>query len=111
MSIVDTITYRGCGVETPTTEATYSKRCSANLCNGSVYPPGRLKCHHCASSNCMAAPTAKPVPCLYHQEVDHCYTEWFSATLAYRGCISDSNHTVSQTARLCDYNGCNDAAA
>ncbi|BFF95905.1 variant-specific surface protein VSP4A1 [Drosophila madeirensis] len=108
MSIVDTITYRGCGSDTPTTGATYSKSCSSNLCNAGVYPPGRLKCHHCAGVDCVGAPGAKPKPCRYHHEEDQCYTEVLSATEAYRGCVSEGNHTVSSAAKLCEYNGCND---
>ncbi|EDW04077.1 uncharacterized protein LOC6561779 [Drosophila grimshawi] len=109
MSIVDSITYRGCGVETPTIGATYSKRCSTNLCNSGVYPPGRLKCHHCAGEDCVAAPAGRPLPCRQHQEEDHCYTEVSNATWAYRGCSSDSNHTAAATAQLCEINGCNGA--
>ncbi|XP_062123825.1 uncharacterized protein LOC133837159 [Drosophila sulfurigaster albostrigata] len=108
MSIVDSITYRGCGAETPTTQATYSKRCSSNLCNAGVYPPGRLKCHHCAGETCVSAPAGKPHPCLQHYEVDQCYTEVLNATWAYRGCSSDQNHTAAATAQLCDINGCNE---
>ncbi|KAH8377440.1 hypothetical protein KR093_005461, partial [Drosophila rubida] len=104
---VDGITYRGCGAETPTTQASYAKRCSTNLCNAGVYPPGRLKCHHCAGESCVTAPAGKPRPCLQHREEDHCYTEVISPTLAYRGCSSDQNHTASTTAQLCDVNGCN----
>ncbi|TDG47848.1 hypothetical protein AWZ03_005802 [Drosophila navojoa] len=109
MSIVDSITYRGCGAETPTTEATYAKRCSSNLCNTGVYPPGRLKCHHCAGESCVGAPAGKPRPCRYHHEEDQCYTEIVSSTMAYRGCRSDTNHTAAATAQLCEINGCNDA--
>ncbi|KAH8409607.1 hypothetical protein KR222_011161, partial [Zaprionus bogoriensis] len=109
MSIVASITYRGCGAETPTTQATYSKRCSSNLCNTGVYPPGRLKCHHCAGAECVAAPVGKPRPCRLHHEVDEdqCYTEIVNATYAYRGCKSDTNHTASGLAQLCEINGCN----
>ncbi|XP_064537460.1 uncharacterized protein LOC135427788 [Drosophila montana] len=109
MSIVDSITYRGCGAETPTTQASYSKSCSSNLCNAGVYPPGRLKCHQCAGESCVAAPAGKPRPCLYHREEDQCYTEIVSAALGYRGCSSDANHTAGSTAQLCEINGCNDA--
>ncbi|KAL7742148.1 hypothetical protein ACLKA6_018387 [Drosophila palustris] len=107
MSIVDSITYRGCGAETPTIDATYAKRCSLNLCNAGVYPPGRLKCHHCSGESCVAAPAGKPRPCRHHHEEDQCYTEVINATLAYRGCISDSNHTATNAAQLCEINGCN----
>ncbi|XP_034471705.1 uncharacterized protein LOC117779584 [Drosophila innubila] len=111
MSIVDSITYRGCGVETPTIGATYAKSCSSNLCNAGVYPPGRLKCHHCAGESCVAAPAGKPRPCRFHHEEDQCYTEVINAGLAYRGCISDSNHTASNAAQLCEINGCNEKQA
>ncbi|KAH8413398.1 hypothetical protein KR009_010770, partial [Drosophila setifemur] len=109
MSIVDSITYRGCGAETPTTGATYSKSCSSNLCNAGVYPPGRLKCHHCAGEECVAAPGGKPKPCRYHLEEDQCYTDVISSTEAYRGCVSEQNHTLSSAAQLCEINGCNEA--
>ncbi|XP_023031199.1 uncharacterized protein LOC6641773 [Drosophila willistoni] len=108
MSIVDSITYRGCGADTPTTGAAYSKSCATNLCNSGVYPPGRLKCHQCSpDESCVAAPLGKPRPCLYHQEEDECYTDILSTTEGYRGCKSDVNHTVTNTAVECDYNGCN----
>uniref|UniRef100_A0A6P4DY46 Uncharacterized protein LOC108038218 n=1 Tax=Drosophila rhopaloa TaxID=1041015 RepID=A0A6P4DY46_DRORH len=108
MSIVDSITYRGCGAETPTTGATYSKSCSSNLCNAGVYPPGRLKCHHCAGQDCVAAPGAKPKPCRNHLEEDQCYTDVISSSEAYRGCVSEQNHTLSSAAKLCEINGCNE---
>ncbi|KAH8285795.1 hypothetical protein KR018_008603, partial [Drosophila ironensis] len=108
MSIVDSITYRGCGADTPITGATYSKSCSSNLCNGGVYPPGRLKCHHCAGSDCVTAPAGKPKPCLYHLEEDQCYTDVASSSEAYRGCVSEHNHTLSSAAQVCDINGCNE---
>ncbi|KAH8374462.1 hypothetical protein KR200_003336, partial [Drosophila serrata] len=108
MSIVDSITYRGCGSVTPTIGATYSKTCSSNLCNAGVYPPGRLKCHHCAGPDCVAPPGAKPKPCRYHLEEDQCYTDVISSSDAYRGCVSEQNHTLSSAAVLCEINGCNE---
>ncbi|XP_016926883.3 protein psiL [Drosophila suzukii] len=108
VSIVDSITYRGCGAETPITGSTYTKSCTANLCNGGVYPPGRLKCHHCAGQDCVATPGAKPKPCRYHLEEDQCYTDVLSSSEAYRGCVSEQNHTLSSAAKLCDINGCNE---
>ncbi|XP_039229357.1 uncharacterized protein LOC6529644 [Drosophila yakuba] len=108
MSIVDSITYRGCGAETPIAGAAYSKTCSSNLCNAGVYPPGRLKCHHCAGQECVAAPASKPKPCRYHLEEDQCYTDVISSSEAYRGCVSEQNHTLSNAAKLCDINGCNE---
>lgn len=107
---MDSITYRGCAAETPTTQATYSKRCSSNLCNEGVYPPGRLKCHHCAGESCVDIPLGKPRPCRNHHEEDYCYTDVVNASMAYRGCSSDSNHTASsaKTTQLCDINGCNE---
>lgn len=108
MSIVDSITYRGCGAETPTIGATYAKSCSLNLCNAGVYPPGRLKCHHCSGESCVDAPAGKPRPCLYHYEEDQCYTDIINDQLAYRGCMTDSNHTASNAAELCEINGCNE---
>ncbi|XP_017844574.2 uncharacterized protein LOC108601154 isoform X2 [Drosophila busckii] len=107
MSIVDSTTYRGCEVEVPTEEATYAKNCTSNLCNAGVFPPGRLKCHHCMGASCVEAPVVKPRPCLYHHEEDACYTEVVNANLAYRGCVSDSNHTAVNTAKVCEINGCN----
>ncbi|KAH8350556.1 hypothetical protein KR067_008039, partial [Drosophila pandora] len=108
MSIVDSITYRGCAANTPTTGATYSKSCSSNLCNTGVYPPGRLKCYHCAGSDCVAAPVGKPKPCRYHLEEDQCYTDVITSSEAYRGCVSEQNHTLSSAAKLCEINGCNE---
>ncbi|XP_030384294.1 uncharacterized protein LOC115631627 [Scaptodrosophila lebanonensis] len=111
MSIVDSITYRGCGGDTPTTGATYKKICSSNLCNAGVYPPGRLKCHHCAGDSCVAEPAGKPHPCRHHHEEDECYTEVLSSQEAYRGCRSDTNHTIAGATEYCDINGCNDLKA
>lgn len=56
----------------------------------------------------MDAPLGKPRPCRNHLEEDHCYTEVVNASLAYRGCSSDSNHTAANTAQLCEINGCNE---
>lgn len=56
----------------------------------------------------MNAPLGKPRPCRNHLEEDHCYTEVVNASLAYRGCTSDTNHTAANTAHLCEINGCNE---
>lgn len=46
-----------------------------------------------------------------HHIDDHCYTDAISATETYRGCRSDTNHTLSKAAIMCDYNGCNSEAS
>ncbi|XP_037958218.1 uncharacterized protein LOC119687803 [Teleopsis dalmanni] len=108
MSIVDSITYRGCGANTPTLGATYKKTCPDNLCNKGVYPPGRLKCYQCADGmECVNKQIGKPHPCLYHNEIDQCYTEVRSETEVYRGCATDRNHTIRGDAEYCEVNGCN----
>ncbi|XP_013106751.2 uncharacterized protein LOC106086567 isoform X1 [Stomoxys calcitrans] len=111
MSIVDSITYRGCSSTTPSIGATYSKKCNTNLCNVGVYPPGRMKCYQCSDVSCASSPQGKPHPCRYHQEVDQCYLDIRSATEVYRGCRSDTNHTMANTVIYCDYNGCNEDSA
>lgn len=53
----------------------------------------------------------KPHPCRLHREEDECYLDIRSSTEVYRGCRSDTNHTISETASFCDYNGCNKDSA
>ncbi|XP_037819821.1 uncharacterized protein LOC119609175 [Lucilia sericata] len=110
MSIVDSVTYRGCSDSTPTSGATYKKSCSENLCNKGVYPPGRLKCYQCSGQQCNRV-IGKPHPCPNHQEDDECYIDAIEIDQIYRGCRSNTNHTVSTRAIFCDYNGCNNAPA
>ncbi|KAM7352124.1 uncharacterized protein ACRADG_004763 [Cochliomyia hominivorax] len=110
MSIVDTVTYRGCGGETPTTGASYKKACNDNLCNKGVYPPGRLKCYQCSGRGCDKI-SGKPHPCPTHHEEDECYIDAVEVNKIFRGCRSNTNHTISTRAIYCDYNGCNDAPA
>ncbi|XP_075152092.1 uncharacterized protein LOC142226102 [Haematobia irritans] len=110
-SIVDSITYRGCASTTPTIGATYSSKCNTNLCNGGVYPPGRLKCYQCSDQECASVPQGKPHPCRNHHEEDECYLDIRSPNEVYRGCTSDTNHTIAKSSIYCDYNGCNNESA
>lgn len=105
---VDDITYRGCSASTPSIDALYRKTCDINLCNKGVYPPGRMKCHQCSGEGCQLKPVGKPHPCRNFHEEDACFLDIRSSTEVYRGCKSDRNHTISDRAIFCDYNGCND---
>ncbi|XP_061387381.1 uncharacterized protein LOC133322397 [Musca vetustissima] len=110
-AIVDNVTYRGCSSSTPSIGASYRKTCQINLCNKGVYPPGRMKCHQCSGEGCQMKPMGKPHPCLNFSEDDACYLDIRSPDQVYRGCKSDRNHTISDRAIFCDYNGCNDASS
>ncbi|XP_073822100.1 uncharacterized protein isoform X2 [Musca autumnalis] len=70
-----------------------------------------MKCHQCSGENCEKKPLGKAHPCRNFHEEDACYLDIRSPTEVYRGCKSDRNHTISDRAIYCDYNGCNDQSS
>ncbi|ETN59892.1 hypothetical protein AND_008503 [Anopheles darlingi] len=81
------------------------------VCNGNLFPHGRLTCHHCEgptnSSECSEEISTPPRPCLLFQPDDQCFVQVESETVI-RGCTSSNTGcSTNRNCHTCSGNGCN----
>lgn len=75
VAIIGGRTERGCSSELAAT-STVSELCSANNCNGAIYPADRKVCHQCSGAECsgqLATAHASLQICQNYQPNERCY--------------------------------------
>ena len=120
-------THRGCenemtsdGVECSALSVN-CKTCPDNNCNGDIFPPSRLSCHHCSGAhlndNCyksLEGDTEVSYPCEIYNFRDSCYFYIDDQRVIYRGCLSDQVNETSLCLKnpdkclTCQTSNCND---
>lgn len=108
-------TVRGC--RETVTECTKSDpfcvRCKGSLCNGDVYPAGRMHCYQCSGSNECDRGLVEPTPCTNYKIHDYCYAFIDDYGQMVRGCRSDDSFNTCRKlmkngkCRVCYENECN----
>ncbi|XP_063697151.1 uncharacterized protein LOC134828113 [Culicoides brevitarsis] len=87
------------------------RTCNSTNCNGGLFPPHRIFCHHCderkEDGNCTQKIEGTPFPCRTYQANDQCIVRQHGDHVI-RECLSDyEDCSKEKSCQKCDSHGCN----